>query len=185
MTATAESPRKAPKRNRIQLDLSAEQAAVLDLMETKLGARTRSDLLQEAIGMLLWYVQENLKGRKVVSIDPVEMGKLQHVVELARPVATLSTADMYDYLVARPHPWRRQLSLKGRNITVGQLIANMTVEDMTPEQAVEQFELPLAQIREAIAYYEANKGLVEAEFREEKRRLQDKGYARELAPLPG
>ena len=69
-------------------------------------------------------------------------------------------------------------------MTVGQLVATLNIERMTPEEAAQRLELPLAQIREALAYYHANRDLVDAEFREEKRRLQERGLARESAPLP-
>lgn len=87
------------------------------------------------------------------------------------------------HLVARPHPWRRQLWLKGRNMTVGQLIATMNAEKMTPEDAANRLGLPLDQVREAVAYYQANRDLVEAEFREEHRQLQAKGLIDESSPV--
>ncbi len=31
----------------------------------------------------------------------------------------------WQYLIARPHRWRRQLSIKGRNMTVGQLVSTI------------------------------------------------------------
>jgi uncharacterized protein (DUF433 family) len=168
-----------------QVELTPEQARILELLETRLGIRARTDLLQDALGMLLWHVQESQRGRKIVSVEPEEVEKLAHAVELTRPVVTLSSPELYRYLVARPHPWRRQLGLKGRNMTVGQLVASMNVENMTAEQAVERFDLPLAQVQEALVYYEANKELIEAEFREEKRILQADGLARDPASLPG
>lgn len=43
------------------------------------------------------------------------------------------------YLVERRHRWRRQLSLKGRNMTAAQLVATMKVNAMTAEQAAADF----------------------------------------------
>lgn len=83
---------------------------------------------------------------------------------------------VYQYLVARPHPWRRQLCLKGRNMTVGQLISTMQANHMTPEEAADDLELSVEQIKEALAYYELHRDLVEAETREEIARLAAKGY---------
>ena len=31
----------------------------------------------------------------------------------------------WQYLIARPHRWRRQLSIKGRNLTVGQIVSTI------------------------------------------------------------
>lgn len=82
----------------------------------------------------------------------------------------------YTHLVARAHPWRRQLSLRGCAMTVGQLVATMRANNMSPEDAASNLDLPLPQIEEALAYYAANHELIDAELREEKRRLQAKGY---------
>jgi uncharacterized protein (DUF433 family) len=177
--------RSTKNRRRFQIELRPEHARTLDVLESILATRSRADLIQEAIGVLLWYVQETLRGRKVVSVDPSELGNLQRVVELASPAVTLAQPNLYRFLVARPHPWRRQLWLKGRNMTVGQLVATVHAEEMTPEEAAERLDLPLEQVREAMAYYEVERDLVDAEFREEKRRLQERGYALEPETVPG
>lgn len=82
----------------------------------------------------------------------------------------------YRYLVARDHPWRRQLYLKGRNLTVGQLVYNMRADQLLPEQAAERYDLPLEAIQEALAYYQSHRELVEAEAEAEKQYLLEKGY---------
>jgi uncharacterized protein (DUF433 family) len=86
-----------------------------------------------------------------------------------------SPAEGYQYLVRREHPSRRQLYIKGRNLTVGQLVATMRANKLSPEDAADDYELPIEQIREALAYYEANHDLVDAELREEKRWLVAQG----------
>jgi uncharacterized protein (DUF433 family) len=171
----ARNEQQSTARTRIQLDLRPDQVQLLDLLERQLATRSRSDLLQESIGMLLWYVQETVQGRKIVSIDPEEATTLRHIVEIISPSTMFSQANLYRYLVSRSHPWRRQLWLKGRNMTVGQLIATMNVEDMSPEQAADRLELPIDQIREALAYYAANRDLVDLELREEKQRTTASG----------
>lgn len=88
------------------------------------------------------------------------------------------------YLVERPHTWRRQLSLKGRNLTVGQLMSTVRANGLTPEQASDAFVLPLAAIHEAISYLEQNRGLIELEAAEERSRLARKGYKLEPQALP-
>jgi uncharacterized protein (DUF433 family) len=92
-------------------------------------------------------------------------------------MAQTQLQDIYTYLVARPHSWRKQLWLQGRNMTVGQLVATMRANNLSPEDAAEDFGLPLAQVQEALAYYAAHSDLVDAELREEKRLLQAQGYA--------
>ena len=83
----------------------------------------------------------------------------------------------YRYLEPRPHRWRQQWWIKGRNMTVGQLIYNMRASDQVDdvERAAWNFDLPVAQIEEALAYYRENRSLIEAEADEEKRRLIERG----------
>jgi len=92
--------------------------------------------------------------------------------------------DVYEYLEPRPHPWRKQLYLRGRNMTVGQLVATINADKMSPEEAADNFDMPLAQIHEALAYFEANRDLVTTELREDRRRLEAKGYAVEPPIVP-
>ncbi|MGH2458871.1 MAG: hypothetical protein ACRDIY_08385 [Chloroflexota bacterium] len=162
--------------SRIQFNLRPEQLRLVELLERKLAVRSRADLLQEAIGTLFWVVRESMRGRRVISVSDAELNKLDHVVEFASPALALATDDLYEYLVARPHPWRRQLSLKGRNMTVGQLVATMKADGLSAEAAAEDLGLPAAQIRDALAYYDLNRDLVDSELREDKSRLQSKGY---------
>ncbi len=93
-------------------------------------------------------------------------------------------APRWRYLVARPHPWRSQLFLKGLNMTVGQLVSTMRANRHTPEQAAEDLDLPTEAIREALDYYEENRSLIQMEAAEERRYLAAKGYALEPANLP-
>jgi uncharacterized protein (DUF433 family) len=90
----------------------------------------------------------------------------------------------WQYLVARPHRWRRQLSIKGRNMTVGQLVSTVRANRYTPEQASEELELPLAAIYEALAYHAEQRDLIEMEASEERRRLAERGYPFEPKDLP-
>jgi hypothetical protein len=55
---------------------------------------------------------------------------------------------------------------------------------MTPEEAAEDFDLPVEQIREAIEYFRANEDLVNAELREDKRYLIAMGVRVEPPALP-
>lgn len=73
--------------------------------------------------------------------------------KVAEPILRLDRRDhtqveervlaQWRFLVERPHPWRRQLSLEGRNMRASQLVATMRANAMTAEQAAVDFELPL------------------------------------------
>ncbi len=67
-----------------------------------------------------------------------------------------SPAEPWKHLVVRRHPWRKQLYLKGRNMTVRILVGSIKSNGFTEEQAAEDHDLPVEAIREALAYFEAN-----------------------------
>ena len=95
-----------------------------------------------------------------------------------------SEGETYQHLERRPHRWRRQLSLKGRNITVGQFVYTMRASGWDAAEAAQQYGLPAAAAKEAVAYYQQHQDLVDGEAEEETRWLIEKGYLRELPPLP-
>ena len=67
-----------------------------------------------------------------------------------------TSVEPWKHLVARRHPWRKQLYIKGRNMTVRQLVGGVKANKFTEEQAAANYHLPVEAIREALAYFEAN-----------------------------
>jgi uncharacterized protein (DUF433 family) len=65
------------------------------------------------------------------------------------------------HLVARRHPWRKQLFLKGRNMTVRQLVGTARANRFSEEQAAQDLGLPVEAVREAFAYYDANPEVID------------------------
>ncbi len=110
------------------------------------------------------------------------LSRIQRLEE--RFSASGDTPQRWCFLIARPHPWRRQLWIKGRNMTVGQLISTIRANQLSLEEASEDLELPLDAIREAQAYYAANRALIELEASEERRWLAQQGYPLEPKDLP-
>lgn len=113
------------------------------------------------------------------------MSRLERYRELNSPVVQSIDFEDYHYLVARPHPWRRQLYLKGRNMTVGQVVTTMQANALSPEEAAADMDLPLAQVREALVYYDLHRDLVDLELREEVSRVRERRPATADAHLPG
>jgi len=91
--------------------------------------------------------------------------------------AKMGVEVMYTYLEARPHRWRKQLWIKGRHMTVWHLIGTMRASGYTKEQTAVNYGLPLEAIEEAMAYYQENRTLIEAEVEEEGRRLRAAGLS--------
>jgi uncharacterized protein (DUF433 family) len=81
----------------------------------------------------------------------------------------------WKYLVARRHPWRKQLSIKGRKMTVRQLLSTVIPNRFTEEQAAADLDLPVEAIREALAYAKENAALLEYETAYERLRLEQGG----------
>ncbi|MBI1334493.1 MAG: hypothetical protein JST12_02425 [Armatimonadetes bacterium] len=81
----------------------------------------------------------------------------------------------WTYLCLRPHPWRRQLSIKGTKLLASTVWQDMTANGLTPEQVAEDLDLPLPAILEATRYCEANNDLIRMEAAEERNRLADAG----------
>jgi len=109
---------------------------------------------------------------------------LNRIQQLEEQVGSEKAVLRWQYLVARPHRWRRQLCMKGRNMTVGQLVSTVRANRLTPEQAAEELDLPVAAIQEALNYFDENRALIELEAAEERRRLAQRGYALEPKDLP-
>src|SRR5262249_47389115 len=101
----------------------------------------------------------------------------------ARQTAIEDQGPRWKHLEYRPHSWRRQLSLKDRNMTVGQLVYTIRAEKYTPEQASENIELPIGAIYEALAYYAENRALIEHEVNEERRHAKEWGIPLEPEDL--
>lgn len=109
------------------------------------------------------------------------LGRIQ---KLEEKVAAGQQVPGWQFLIARPHPWRRQLSIKGRNMTVGQMVSTIRANGYTPEQASEDLNLPVAAVREALQYHSENRELISMEAAEERRLLAERGYALEPKDLP-
>ena len=168
---------------RVQVDLSAAEVRLLDLLQDRLSVRSRADLLQQAYGSFLWMVEELLAGRKVVSVETDALAQLERFKELCVPAVQPIIFEHYRYLVAKPDKWRKQLYLKGRNMTVGQLVYSMRANNLSAEEAAADMDLPVEQVREAQAYYEINRDLIEREADEEKQSLLAEGVLLEPAPV--
>lgn len=87
----------------------------------------------------------------------------------------------YRHLVRRAHPWRQQLYVKGRNLTVRQLVGTIQANALTEDQAARDLDLPVEAIREALAYYAENVELIDLEAAWERYVLAQRRKAR--APL--
>src|SRR5437016_13120656 len=75
-----------------------------------------------------------------------------------------AAVEPWQYLVRRQHPWRKQLYVKGRNMTARQLVGSMKANHLDEEAAAADYRLPVAAVREALAYVQRNGELLETEI---------------------
>ncbi|NER24638.1 MAG: hypothetical protein F6J96_28845 [Symploca sp. SIO1C2] len=73
----------------------------------------------------------------------------------------------WQYLVPRPHPWRKQLYIKGRKLRAFSVWRDMIVNELSLEEAADNWDLPLAAVSEAIRYCESHQELLKLEAEEE------------------
>ncbi|MBI3969922.1 MAG: hypothetical protein HY332_01420 [Chloroflexi bacterium] len=92
--------------------------------------------------------------------------------------------EVYEHLEWRPHAWRRQPYLKGRSMTVAHLVYTMRAEDLTSAEAAREFELPLAQVQEALLHYRQHHDVVERDQEAERRYLESKGFTIDPPAVP-
>jgi len=177
---------KAKQRDkvRVQVDLTTAEATLLELLQSRLSVRSRADLLQQAYGTFLWIVDEMLSGRRIVSVEAGMLGQLERFKELIVPAVEPLVFGHYQYLVTRPEKERNQLYLKGRNMTVGQLVYKMRANQLSVEQAAEDMDLPVRQVMEAVAYCQIHRDLIESEMEEEKQYLLSQGVELEPRTVP-
>lgn len=90
----------------------------------------------------------------------------------------------WQFLVLRQHPWRHQLYVKGRNMTARQLVGAMKANQLDEEAAAADYRLPVEAVREALAYVEKNKELLETEAEIERLMLKRRGVSRGPQPVP-
>ncbi|WP_413467383.1 hypothetical protein [Pleurocapsa sp. FMAR1] len=84
-------------------------------------------------------------------------------------MTTNTSKTQWQYLEPRPHPWRQQLYIKGKRIKASVIYSDMIVNDDTPSEALENWDLPLAAIEEVIEYCQSHQELLEQEAAKERR----------------
>jgi uncharacterized protein (DUF433 family) len=94
-----------------------------------------------------------------------------------------AAVEPWRYLVRRQHSWRQQLYVQGRNMTARQLVGSMKANDLDEAAAAADYRLPVEAIREALAYVEKNRELLETETEIERLMLKRGGVARGPQPV--
>ena len=154
---------------RLNLDMSPEQEEELSWLRDALGASTTKDTVLRAIRVLGVLSREIRRGARVY-LQTAE----GETARLLLPELELPEPE-WKWLVARHHPWRRQLWIKGRRVMASKVWRETLASRATEAEVAEDRDLPLEAVREAIAWSDANAELIAAEAREERRWLQERG----------
>ncbi|ACK64922.1 hypothetical protein PCC8801_0842 [Rippkaea orientalis PCC 8801] len=110
--------------------------------------------------------------------------KQQEVLDFIDSLSAQFTQTQWKYLEKRPHPWRKQLYLKGRRLKAFDLWANMMANEMTPEEVADNWDVPLEAVRESIEYCETHQDLLKQEAEIERRHLEERGITLEPKITP-
>ncbi len=84
----------------------------------------------------------------------------------------MSLLTTYQWLEPKPSKrFTRQWGIKGRNMTVWNLVAGIVASGAPPEEMARRYRLPLEAVEEALHYYHGNKEWIDAEVNEVGRQL--------------
>jgi hypothetical protein len=89
--------------------------------------------------------------------------------------AVTNLLPQWQWLIERPHPWKRQLWVKGRKLLASTVWLDALTNGLRIDEAAANWDLPLSVAEEIFAYCEANQSLIQAEADEERRRILASG----------
>ena len=174
-------PTRGSNRSRHRLSADVPEATDARVRETAsvYYRGVVSDAVTAALDTFQWVLEARRRGKRVIATDP---GNLPDAYE--EPVIAGLPVSGHDWtwLVRRDHSWRRQLWIKGRNLTAGDLARTIEIEEWTAERAAQEFDIPLEAVVEARRYAETARELISAE--EAENRIVAQGYERAVAALP-
>lgn len=159
---------------RQNFNITLEQEAQIEWLREALGATSAKEAILRAVSVLSTLKEYSQKGFKVALVKPDEQVEL--VIVGLEP-----TAEQWKYLIQRPHPWRRQLYVKGRRLLAATVWQDMQANELSLEQTAKNFSLPVEAVIEIIRYCEINQELLKMEADEERHRLEAKGV---MIPAP-
>jgi len=160
--------KRVARRPRLYVDVTEGVGARVKQTADRFFRGVTNDAVLAALSAFNWMLEQKRLGRRVISVDEDALPG-RYSEPLLPGVDEAMGNEEWTWLVAQPHRWRRQLWIKGRRMTAGQLVGQMDASGWTLEETARQFDLPVDAVAEARRYTEANRELVEAEAVEEER----------------
>ena len=171
--------RPTQRRHRLSADVPAATEARVRETARVYYRGVVSEAVTTALDTFEWIVDARRRGKRVIATD---RDVLPERFEEPVIAGLESLGRDWQWLVRRDHPWRRQLWVKGRNLTAGDVARTALVEGWTPERTAEEFDLPAEAVVEAISYAEIAADLIAAE--EAENRIAAGRFEQRHAPLP-
>jgi uncharacterized protein (DUF433 family) len=158
-----------PGRRRWQIELGPREERIVSKIVPALGANESEAgrRLLELVDVLMEHIG---RGFTITALPDGDERAVDIVPALSR---TVRPELSYEHLVRVPHRWRRQLSLKGRRITVGQLVGQMRANDWDVNRTSSELELSREAVIEALDYASRYANLIAEEAAEEKRAVEN------------
>lgn len=163
--------KKAKELKRENFDVSPEQQAQIETLQALIEAPSKKDALLLAVNLALHVASETRKGNQLFVGDPAR-NDLRRLVMLGIEKPNMTK---WLYLVEQAHPWKKQLFVKGRKLPAAAVWTATIANNLSVEQAADNWDLPIEAVREILDYCENNRAFLEMEANEELRRLEEKG----------
>ncbi len=173
MTSKTSSNLETVETKRQNFNITPEQEAQLNWLRDAIGAPNTKETILRSIDVMLTLKRHMRPGTQLFL--HTKEGQVRLLIPELEPVQTSE----WQYLVARPHPWRRQLYIKGRKLLASTVWRDMIANQMSAEEAADNWNLPLAAIHEAVSYCESHAELLKLEAEEERYRLEEQGVSLE------
>jgi hypothetical protein len=170
-------PSNQSESKRQNFNVTPEQEEELAQLRDMIGASSSKDLFLRATKVM------SVLAREVQSGHSLYVKKQNELARLIIPELENMVAPKYEYLVERPHTWRRQYYVKGRRLLASTVMNEMTVNGLSEAEASQNWDLPLEAIFEIVHYCQANQPLLVMEADEERLRLIQDGVQLEVTNL--
>lgn len=159
-----------PRTKRQNFDVTPEQDAEIGALREVLGVSTAKDAVLRAVRITALIARETRQGKDLVLRSRSGASERLLIPELESP-----NANTWMWLICREHPWRRQMSVKGRRLLASTVWADMVANGQTVAEAAGEWDLPVEAVEEVVRWCEANSALIQMEAEEERRQIQQTG----------
>ena len=160
---------------RQNFNITPDQEAEIAALQQAMGAATVKDTILRAVRIVNSLRRELRDDRELLVRNRHASGDDADVRVVLIPEIEPVRSDDYKYLVSRPDTWRQQLYVRGRRLRASNVHIAMLANNLTPQAAADDWDLPLEAIDEITRYCVANRALISSEAAIEKLRLIEDG----------